>query len=44
LLYPRIGQHPDSSQLTRADLTTSRESAALELDAPIRADFCEPTE
>ena len=43
LLYPRIGEHPDSIQLTRGDLTPSGDVAPLELDAPIRADFREPT-
>ncbi len=44
LLYPRIGQHPDSIQFTRADLTPPCEVIPLKLDAPIRADFCGPTE
>lgn len=44
LLYPRIGEHPDSIRLTRADLTSSRETTPLRLDGPIRADFRDPTE
>lgn len=44
LLYPRIGQHPDSICLTRADLTPNGEVTPLRLDGPIRADFRGPTE
>jgi hypothetical protein len=39
LLYPRIGEHPDSIPFTRADLTPAREAIPLALDAPVRADF-----
>ncbi len=39
LLYPRIGEHPDSIRLTRADLTPPGEVTPLRLDGPIRADF-----
>ena len=44
LLYPRIGEHPDSIRWTRADLTPPGETTPLRLDGPIRADFRDPTE
>jgi hypothetical protein len=39
LLYPRIGQHPDSIEFTRSDLTPAGEVKPLRLETPIRADF-----
>jgi hypothetical protein len=41
LLYPRIGAHPDSLQLTRADLTPPSDGTPLCLDGPLHPDYAE---
>jgi hypothetical protein len=41
LLYPRIGAHPDSIRLTRADLTPPSDGTPLRLDGPLHSDYTE---
>ena len=41
LLYPRVGLHPDTIGLTRADLTPPREAVPLRVDDPLHPDFAE---
>ena len=43
LLYPRIGEHPRTITLTRADLTRTRAAPPLGPDAPLHEDFAEPS-
>jgi hypothetical protein len=42
LLYPRVGAHPDSIELTRADLTPPSDGRPIELDGPLHPDFAGP--
>jgi len=42
LLYPRVGAHPDSIELTRADLTPPSDGRPIELDGPLHPDFVGP--
>jgi hypothetical protein len=41
LLYPRIGEHPDSIQLTESDLTPPSEAEPLEIHGPLHAAYTE---
>ncbi len=41
LLYPRIGEHPDSIQKTRSDLTPPSEGIPLASDRPLHDAFAE---
>jgi hypothetical protein len=42
LLYPRVGAHPDSIELTRADLTPPSDGRPIDLDGPLHPDFAGP--
>jgi hypothetical protein len=41
LLYPRVGELPETIALSGADLTPSREAVPLRVDDPLHADFAE---
>jgi hypothetical protein len=42
LLYPRIGEHPESIQMTRSDLTPPSAGIPLASDGPLHDAFTEP--
>ena len=42
LLYPRIGEHPDSIEKTRSDLTPPSAGVPLASDRPLHDAFAEP--
>jgi hypothetical protein len=44
LLYPRIGEHPATIGLTRAELTPPSDGIPLALDGALRPGFAEPRE
>lgn len=41
LLYPRIGEHPDTIRLTRDDLTPGSDGTPIDLDGPLHPDYAE---
>jgi hypothetical protein len=41
LLYPRVGEHPETIPWTREDLTPPSDGTPIELDAPLHPDFAE---
>jgi hypothetical protein len=44
LLYPRIGEHPESIQRTRSDLTPPSAGVPLASDGPLHDAFTEPSQ